>query len=582
MEQAYPVYTIDAECQDCYKCVRRCPVKAIRVKDGHASIVPELCICCGKCVEICPAKAKQVRSDLGKVEELLADGKKKVYLSLAPSYVSEFKGVSPERFAAAARRLGFAGISETALGAQVVSAACAEWLETHDKGVFISSACPAAVEYIRKYLPRFAPCVTPFLSPVLSHCKLLKETYGPEIEVVFVGPCFAKKMESDRHPELLRAALTFREFRDLLRRQKLVLEELTVEAADRFVPRAAEEGARYPIDGGMNDTIRAVCRKKAVYYAALTGFDSLELALGNLEPGQVEELIFLEVLACGGGCVHGPGTEHDSPGLLERLRVLDQSKIPLAIPERRIASSIREEVEKTPLPEVPEYSDRELSGALHRIGKFTLADELNCGGCGYENCRTFARAMLQGKAEPSMCVSYMRKLAQKKANALLRCIPAGVVIVDDKLEIVECNRKFAELSGEDVVMAFDASPGLNGADARRVIAFVSLFETVLQTGSELQRDFLKVGEKLFNVTLFNIEPHEVVGGVIFDVTGVEMRRELIAARARKVIDTNLAAVQEIACRLGEQMAETELLLRSIADNYAEAPGPEKPSEDKNL
>ena len=63
---------------------------------------------------------------------------------------------------------------------------------------------------------------------------------------------------------------------------------------------------------------------------------------------------------------------------------------------------------------------------------------------------------------------------------------------------------------------------------------------------------------------------QVVGAAIFDVTGTELRREQIAARARQVIEKNLASVQEIASKLGEQMADTELLLRSIADDYADS------------
>ena len=81
---------------------------------------------------------------------------------------------------------------------------------------------------------------------------------------------------------------------------------------------------------------------------------------------------------------------------------------------------------------------------------------------------------------------------------------------------------------------------------------------------------MKVGKKLFNVNIFLIEPGETVGAAIFDVTNTEFRREQIAARAREVIDKNLASVQEIASRLGEQIADTELLLRSIADDYADS------------
>ena len=208
--------------------------------------------------------------------------------------------------------------------------------------------------------------------------------------------------------------------------------------------------------------------------------------------------------------------------------------------------------------------------ALRSIGKTTPEDELNCDGCGYDTCRNFAQAMIAGRAEPSMCVSYLRKQAQKKANAILRSISSGVVIAGRDLSIIECNRNFAKLFGDETVEMFDACPGLAGADLRRIVpSFIGLFESALQSGRDVRRDSLKVGKRLFNLNLFSIEPGEVIGAVIFDVTNTELRREQIAARARKVIDRNIATVQEIACRLGEQMADTELLLRSIADDYAD-------------
>ena len=64
MERLNPIYTQERECQDCHKCIRECPVKAIRVEDGYARVVPELCIMCGNCVLACPSSAKRVRDDL--------------------------------------------------------------------------------------------------------------------------------------------------------------------------------------------------------------------------------------------------------------------------------------------------------------------------------------------------------------------------------------------------------------------------------------------------------------------------------------------------------------------------------------
>ena len=77
MNYLNPIFTEKRECQDCYKCVRNCPVKAIKVEGGYASVVPELCIVCGHCVEVCPNGAKKVRDDLAARAAVAARGKQR-------------------------------------------------------------------------------------------------------------------------------------------------------------------------------------------------------------------------------------------------------------------------------------------------------------------------------------------------------------------------------------------------------------------------------------------------------------------------------------------------------------------------
>lgn len=566
---AYPVFTVDAECQDCYKCVRRCPVKAIKVKDGHAAVMPELCIACGKCVEVCPVKAKQVRNGVGRARFLLSEDLP-VYASIAPSWVSEFNQITPGQLIRALKLLGFTGVSETALGAQIVSSTIARTLDLHPHGLMISSACPTSVDYICKYMSEFADKITPVSSPLLAHCRYLRDHFGNDIRVIFIGPCISKKNEADKHPDLLNLALTYPELRQMLRENGIDPTKLVPEDADQFVPKPAEEGARYPIEGGMNDTIQFQTTNRDIHYMTLSGLHNITLALNGLKEIPPNETVFLETLACPGGCVHGPCAEHDSPGLLERLRVLNYAKFPAKPEERRTPGAIAAEFKAQPVPEdTKDIGLEQISDALRSIGKTVPEDELNCDGCGYDTCRNFARALIAGNAEPSMCVSYLKKQAQKKANALLRSISSGVVIVDKYLQIVECNQYFANLFGPEVLAAYEACPGLTGADLERIVPFSALFSSAIQTGHDVHRDSLKVGERLFSINIFTIDSHEIVGAIIFDVTSVELHREQIAERAREVIDRNIATVQEIACRLGEQMADTELLLRSIADTYAD-------------
>ncbi|QSH41922.1 [Fe-Fe] hydrogenase large subunit C-terminal domain-containing protein [Lentisphaerota bacterium ZTH] len=568
MNHSYPIYTVKAECQDCYKCVRHCPVKAIKIEDGRAAVIPEFCVACGKCVEVCPAHAKKVRDDSGRVRHLLESGQT-AYVSLAPSWISEFQGIPAERMIAALRKLGFAGVSETALGAQTVSAQTAGLLKHHQNGALISSACPVIVDYIRKYQPGFTSAITALLSPALSHAKMLRACFGEDIAVVFIGPCIAKKNEADAHPDIINISLTFNELRQLFTADGIDLYKVKSGSDDHFVPTAAEEGAVYPVEGGMNKTIKIIDGCGHINFAELTGLQNLEQAFNGLKPQDVKEPVFIETLACSGGCVHGPGTCHESPGLLERLRVLKHTQIPEKAPERNTDFDIRDII--TPDKRQNKLPDSlpQLKQALRSIGKNKPEDELNCGGCGYDTCRNFAAALINNKAEPSMCVSYMRKQAQKKANALLRCIPSGVVIADRELQVVECNRRFAEMLGKDTVMAFEAKPGLAGADLSRLVPFHHLFRTSLASGRDIHRDSHREGNRLFNITIFTIEPGETIGAVLMDVTNTELRREQIAERAREVINKNLSTVQDIACKLGEHMAETEILLRSISEDYAD-------------
>ena len=189
-----PIYTEKRECQDCYKCVRHCPVKAIKVEGGYASVVPELCILCGHCVEVCSNAAKRVRDDLPQARQLLAL-KPRVVVSLAPSYVSEFPELAPGQLIRAFKRLGFFGVSETALGAQQVSAQAAAALAEGGGRVLYSSACPTVVSYLQKHRLADSQFLTGLLSPLLTHCKMLRQSFGQDIGIVFVGPRIAKKLD---------------------------------------------------------------------------------------------------------------------------------------------------------------------------------------------------------------------------------------------------------------------------------------------------------------------------------------------------------------------------------------------------
>ena len=555
-----PVYTIENECQDCYKCVRHCPVKAIRIVGGKASVIPEACVACGECVKVCPAHAKKIRNDLARLRQLL-DSSTRVYASVAPSFAAYFKGVTIGQLAAALKEIGFAGVSETAHGAEAVSAHVSKLLEECPETPFmVSSACPAAVDMIRKYLPNWAKFISPLPSPVRAHCKLLKEKYGNDIKVVFFGPCAAKKNESDANPDQLALALVFPVLRQLLEEKGVLPEFVQQEAELELGP--AEEGRFYSVEGGMNDTIRDGSDK--VRFVSVSGLDNLRRLLSGTPPTEKRgRTVFLEALACPGGCVNGPAM--NAGASLDALFDTDAIS-PMRTSVGRCFSHCGGANYAPAAVKALDADETMISAALARVGKYSKADELNCGACGYSSCRDFARALLEGKAEEAMCHNFLRQSFQRTSNALIRYIPAAVVIVDENRGITECNRNFADLVGAGEI--FETLGNLNGIPVDDYLAdFGDLFTGALEHGSEIEKFNQHLGERIVNISVFSIAKGKFAGAVIQDVTKNEFHREQIAARAREVIRKNVITVQQVARLFGEHIAETEIMLNEIAGTY---------------
>jgi iron only hydrogenase large subunit-like protein len=582
MNYLNPIYTEKRECQDCYKCVRHCPVKAIKVEGGCATVIAELCLFCGHCVEVCPNGAKRVRDDLPLARQLLRL-KQRVFVSLAPSYVTEFPELRPGQLIRALRQLGFFAVSETALGAQQVSAQAAAALKAGGKKILFSSACPTLVRYLQKHRPEDSRFLTGLLSPLLTHAKLLHQRFGPDIGVVFIGPCIAKKLDAQDHPELLDVALTFEDLRRWFDQEKVVPGSLQETPEDHFTPERAAEGAWYPVDGGMIAGMKSICKVNDASFMAFSGIGAIEKAIDGLRDVEPPDGgLFLELLACEGGCVNGPRATRQAGTAAKRCRVLRSAPEPPATLPRRSGLDIHETFAVTPPPPV-DYPESQLRDALRQVGKFSREDELNCGGCGYNSCREFAVAYLNQKAERSMCVTYMRKLALKKANALIQTMPSAVVIVNESLRILEFNAAFAKMFGKAAPPVpvgppapAEALPQLEGLALSEVTPFANLFHSVLKSGEEVLDRDLRYQNTILHATIFTVEKHCVIGGILQDITEPAVRKAEVIRKAQEVIQRSLATTQQIACLLGENAAESEITLNSIIESFS----PAKPEEPK--
>lgn len=564
MELLDPIFTKRHECQDCHKCIRECPVKAIRVQDGFSQVMPGFCILCGGCVVACPNSAVQVRPDLPLAQALVKSGRK-VIASIDPSFIAQFPGITPAQLITGIKRLGFFAVSETALGAQLVSAQIIELFGGKQNQIWISSACPSVVDFIAMYHPECQPNVIDVMAPALAHSKMLRAHYGEDIAVVFFGPCIAIKKNSDLHPEVLNLALTFEDLERWLHQNSIFLADVEGRSSDCFEPELARDGALYAIEGGHISSLRSDPRMQALQFMSFSGIANVQRALKDIPEWEPEHNIFMEMTACAGSCINGPKITSSTSIARRYYDVVQYARKANELPH--ISSSkagldVAWQYAKSPI-EMKKYGEFPVREALRWIGQYSAEDELNCGGCGYQSCRDFAYALLSGNAERMMCATYTRKLAQKKANALLRRIPSAVVIVDEDLKIIECNANFTRLFPADETH-YDL---VNIATAHAALPFANLFRRVLESSEDIVSHDIRSGRRILNTSIFTIEPNTVVGGIFQDITEPTFQKEQIIGRAQQVIEKNLKTVQQIAYLLGENAADSEVILSSIVSSF---------------
>jgi iron only hydrogenase large subunit-like protein len=516
---------------------------------------------CGNCVLACPNSAKQVRDDLDSAKALLASGRKTI-VSLAPSFVAQYSCVRPAQMIHALKQLGFSAVSETALGAQQVSATVSSLMQDEPSKIWVSSACPVVVDFIAKYHPESQSHITSILSPLLTHCKMLRAHFGADIAIVFMGPCIAKKKEAEEHPELLDVVLTFEDLDRWLADENIHLSEISGTDSDRFEPEDAREGALYPVEGGMFSGITSHPDVSNSQIMSFSGIANVEQALKGVSEWKPEHSIFFELTACAGSCVNGPKALRNTSVARRRYDIVRYAK-PAADSPRKAELAIVQKYEASPIART-EYTELQLREALRTVGKHSVEDELNCGGCGYDSCRDFARALISRNAERMMCATYTRRLAQKKANALLKKMPSAVVIVDEDLKIIECNANFVRLFSDDPEQAKD----LEGSSLDAVIPFSHLFRRVLESGEDIVSHDIRYQRSILNTSIFAIEPNSVMCGMFQDITEPIFQKEQIIGRAREVIQKNLKTVQQIAYLLGENAADSEIILNSIVRSFS--------------
>ena len=548
-----------SNCKSCFRCVRKCPVKAIRFSGNQAHIIGNECILCGNCVVQCPQNAKEIADGIEKVRVLIQSGDP-VIVSLAPSFIANYDGVGIESMRRALKQLGFADVEETAIGATIVKNEYERMIREEERDVIITSCCHSINLLIQKRFPQCLEYLADVMSPMQAHCSDIKRRIH-DAKTVFIGPCVAKKDEAEYYEGIVDAVLTFEELDEMLNDKHIKLE----------VETDADENSRarfFPTTGGI---LKTMAQDAPGYtYLAIDGVENCMTALSDIASGKLHKC-FVEMSACIGSCIGGP--------------VMNRAKKPLVSDYLKVAQYAGNKDFEVDQPTGAELkknftfiehklampSESEIMSVLRQMGKFKPSDELNCGTCGYNTCRDKAIAVIQGKAEISMCLPFLKDKAESFSDTIVNNTPNGLIALNENLEVQQINNAARK------IMNIRAASDVLGEPVVRILD-PTLFLQVKNSGRSVRnrRTYLAEYKKYIEQTIVYDADSRMLIGIMRDITDEESDREK-KARINKqtvevadsVVEKQMRIVQEIASLLGETAAETKIALTKLKESIGD-------------
>lgn len=332
-------YIDPSKCRECGKCAQACPYSAIAHlerpckkacptgaitydENGICKIDESKCVQCGHCIHACPFGAISSKSYLVDIIREIKAGKK-VIAMCAPATEGQFGAdITMASIKAALKEMGFYDMVEVGLGGDMTAAYEAkEWSEALEEGrKMTTSCCPAFINMLRKQFPdQYKENMSTTVSPMCAISRYLKATNLGCI-TVFIGPCIAKKAESQDKsvPDNADYVMTYGEFRALLRSKDMELKPV-----DNSYQEASVWGKRFATSGGVANAVMECMQERGIDTSEIklkkaAGGDECKKTLTLLKFGKLPE-DFIEGMVCSGGCVGGP-SKHKTEVEITRAR----------------------------------------------------------------------------------------------------------------------------------------------------------------------------------------------------------------------------------------------------------------------
>ncbi len=441
MVQTFHSVTLDVEkCKGCTTCIKRCPVEAIRVHDGKATIMKERCIDCGECIRSCPNHAKIAVTDTLKK---LSEYRYNIALP-APSFFGQFKDQeNVSDILQALINVGFDEVFEVALAAEIVAYLVRQKLmKKGQKRPLFSSACPAVLRLMQIKFPDLLDQVIPILTPMEVAARIAKDeavkrtgiAYD-EIGAFFISPCPAKVTEvrnpmTTKHSAVNGVIGANLIYKDIVKNINLV--KTMKEGDAEKMQKATKLGMAWGYITGESKNIGIEVS------LAASGIRNVMSLLEEVERGELKDVDFIEAQACGAGCIGGPLNIQNSfvGGVRLRELIRRQGERPPYFTEEALKAIYEQGHFECTEPVEPRSImtlDEDVSKAMIKMERLDqLTKELpglDCGACGSPTCRALAEDIICGIAFETDCVIKLRERVKTLAEEILdlaRIVPPTV------------------------------------------------------------------------------------------------------------------------------------------------------------
>lgn len=549
------------QCDECFKCLRNCPTKAIAFVGEKRRILEDQCIKCGLCLTECTHGALEAHQDLLKVKNMLRSDVE-VVASLAPSFAGLFQMHAPGQMVTALKAIGFSYVEETARGAELVSRHYEAYLHGATTDNIITSCCPSTTYFLEKKFNNALEMMIPIVSPMVAHGHDIKERYGP-VKAVFIGPCVAKMAEADQFQGAIDGAITFKELEAWFESEGIDLKALE---PSNFNTPSTPRSKAYPIGGSLwGDDLRHP-DNMGYEFIHVDGAEDCQVFLKAVDKKLVKGYC-AEINVCKGGCINGPEIPNQAPSYYERV-----SRLKAYVKDKNLQNEMVDFSDDLDLSrnfnkeghKALEVEEGEVFSVMMAMEKYTEKDQINCGACGYSTCYDKAVAVVQGHSDINHCLDRLKHKVESLQNVIFENSPNAICILNENQQIQDINPAFRKIFNQHYTK-LDGWPigAIIGSDVFDKLSFPE----VSQVSEKL---YIEAIDRTFFMNLLTMDKGEVSVGIFTDITLAEQSRsEMKKVKAQtintcqNVIDKQMRVAQEIASLLGETTAETKVNLNRL-------------------